>query len=492
MKRIIILTCYILLRYINTTAQSYLPDAVNMSNDFYRGTARSLAMGNAFTSLGGDLGSISINPAGIGVYQRGEMSFTAGLLSFDNKANYYNTNNTDNGIKFDLSSIGLVLNLKKTPEEEWKDLNFYFGYSKLNNLNGSFRIKGETNNTTFANELISYANGLSYNQLDNYFERIAFEAFIIDTITGNPTLYYSPYSGIPLLQQRNVETIGSIGEYSFGLGANYNHKFYLGITISVRSGYYEEIYNHTERDIDNRITDNYYTFNYKLTTSLSGWNAKVGVIYRPIENIRLGLNIHTPSIIRVEQAMNTNIRVLTDNGEIYNIYPEDSYGNRAGSLTDNYTLTTPFRTNAGISYLFGEYGLLSVDYERADYVSIKVSNADYEPAKDNTNDDVRQWLRVIHNFRIGGEMRIERWYLRGGFAYYQSPYIKSELNGDAHRYMYSGGIGYRGKNFMIDFAYMLSKYSKKYYLYNDPFNYVEPAKLDDKTGNYCITLGFRF
>ena len=39
-------------------------DALRFSENNYEGTARTMAMGNAFTALGGDLGSISINPAG--------------------------------------------------------------------------------------------------------------------------------------------------------------------------------------------------------------------------------------------------------------------------------------------------------------------------------------------------------------------------------------------------------------------------------------------
>ena len=39
-------------------------DALMLSENSYEGTARSVAMGNAFTALGGDLGAVTINPAG--------------------------------------------------------------------------------------------------------------------------------------------------------------------------------------------------------------------------------------------------------------------------------------------------------------------------------------------------------------------------------------------------------------------------------------------
>ncbi|MFR8803614.1 MAG: hypothetical protein ACLVGR_03915 [Anaerovoracaceae bacterium] len=39
-------------------------DGLTFSQNNYYGTARSIGMGNAMTAVGGDLGSIGINPAG--------------------------------------------------------------------------------------------------------------------------------------------------------------------------------------------------------------------------------------------------------------------------------------------------------------------------------------------------------------------------------------------------------------------------------------------
>jgi hypothetical protein len=43
-------------------------DGLTFSQNNYYGTARSIGMGNAMTAVGGDLGSIGINPAGSAVY----------------------------------------------------------------------------------------------------------------------------------------------------------------------------------------------------------------------------------------------------------------------------------------------------------------------------------------------------------------------------------------------------------------------------------------
>ena len=54
-------------------------DALRYSENNYEGTARSVAMGNAFTALGGDLGAVTINPAGSAVAKYSQITLTPGL-----------------------------------------------------------------------------------------------------------------------------------------------------------------------------------------------------------------------------------------------------------------------------------------------------------------------------------------------------------------------------------------------------------------------------
>ncbi len=52
------------------------PDVYMLSQTDLRGTARFMSMGGAFTALGGDLSTLTQNPAGIGVYRRSEIGAT--------------------------------------------------------------------------------------------------------------------------------------------------------------------------------------------------------------------------------------------------------------------------------------------------------------------------------------------------------------------------------------------------------------------------------
>ena len=56
-------------------------DVYNMSQtNFGFGTARSMAMAGAFTSLGADMSAMGINPAGLGMYRSNEISITPMIL----------------------------------------------------------------------------------------------------------------------------------------------------------------------------------------------------------------------------------------------------------------------------------------------------------------------------------------------------------------------------------------------------------------------------
>ena len=54
-------------------------DALNFSENDYLGTARSVGMGNAMTAVGGDLGSLTFNPAGSAVASYSQFTITPGL-----------------------------------------------------------------------------------------------------------------------------------------------------------------------------------------------------------------------------------------------------------------------------------------------------------------------------------------------------------------------------------------------------------------------------
>jgi hypothetical protein len=78
MKRISFVILILLCASAGIFAQN-VDDALRYSQIFYGGTTRFTSMGGAFTAVGGDISSLSQNPAGLGVFRSSEFTITPQL-----------------------------------------------------------------------------------------------------------------------------------------------------------------------------------------------------------------------------------------------------------------------------------------------------------------------------------------------------------------------------------------------------------------------------
>ncbi|HEY9124210.1 MAG TPA: hypothetical protein PK252_06505 [Bacteroidales bacterium] len=474
----------------NSFSSGYYIDGVFLSDMQGFSSARSTALAGAYSSLGGDLGAIGQNPAGIGVFRTSQFSFTPAFSSVNTNSTFSGQENTDFIYKMNLHNIGVNMNINTDNGSGWQCINLVLGYNQLANYSGSYKISGLTTGTSMANEFINFANGSKVNDLNSYFEQLAYRLIVIDADSGS-TSYHSAYDNIPLKQQHTLEKNGSVGTYYFGMGTNYDHKLYLGFNFNIISGNYQYKTNHTEIDINDLITDNSFSFGYNLDTWVKGWNLGIGVIYRPIETLRLGLSIQTPSFIKITQETSTRMTATPDNGKTFVEVPTDEYGYELGAMSESYDITTPAKYTAGISYLFEDKGLISFDYEIEDFTKIKFSNSDYGADYFSTeNSEMKDNMRIAQTFRLGAEAKLNKFYLRGGCAYKQSPYSSGMLNSDAYTMLYAAGFGYNTGNTYIDFTYSLQTVSENYLMYNH--SALPKAELETSSGKFLLTVGFKF
>ena len=85
----------------STIVNAQVPeDAIRYSWYPHNGTARNMAIGGVMGSLGGDITAAYVNPAGIGFYKTNEVVVTPGLFSNNNKANFRQTETTEDGKAF--------------------------------------------------------------------------------------------------------------------------------------------------------------------------------------------------------------------------------------------------------------------------------------------------------------------------------------------------------------------------------------------------------
>lgn len=484
MKKILfIITSLLISNYL--IAQNEV-DALRYSQNFYGGTARSVSMGSAFGALGGDFSCLSTNPAGIGVYRKTELTFTPSLFYSSNKSTYLGSGFSDYKYNFNLNNFGFVAAFNSGEDNGWVNLNIGFGYNRLNNFHKNVLIKGANDNNSMTDYFALRANGQSPDELisdGSYFnEGLAWDSYLINPDTSISNLYHSAFGNYGEIQRKSIKSEGSLGEYLFSMGANYSHKFYLGGTIGIQSVKFEENSVYKELDEDN-IIDNFssFTFNQHLKTSGAGFNFKLGTIFRPVDWVRFGFAIHTPTLLVLEDVYSNSIESDLEDTTL-------SFSSKEGKYL--YELSTPLKAMGSLAFIIKKVALISVDYEFVDYSTARLRADDYDFYDENNN--IQMNYTAASNIRAGAEYRFENYAFRGGYSIYGNPFNTSNMDNNTTRTSYSLGFGIREENFFFDLAFVHSISKEKYYLYNPNMVKNDPATISTTNNQVLATFGFKF
>lgn len=485
----IILTSFLALQ--GTFAQN-VDDALRYSQIFYTGTARFMSMGGAFTALGGDLSTLSQNPAGLGVFRSSEVSISPQLYNIKTSSSF-NGLSEDYLNNFNLGQAGIVSNLISGRNPTGLiSLNFGYSFNKTNNLNSSVRIRGTGTTSSMADSWADGSYGTYYTDLTGA-AGIAYDAWIIDTVTytgaetygtvfnnygDNLTSKYGQQIG------RYVNNDGWTGEHAISIGGNYSNKLFFGATFGINTIRYTGFYEHLE-EADYFLDSGFSNFTYTeyFTNNGTGISFKLGTIVKPTENLRIGLAFHAPSIYWIDEYYYDNISSnFTDNSH---------YEFENDPMVYSYSLVTPFRALAGIAYQLKKVALLSFDYEFVDYSSAKFKETGDNYDYSQKNAEIRSTLRGASNFRGGGELRFNKFYLRGGVGYYGKVFKPGEVNENMDYMSFSAGAGFREQNISIDFGYVNLSNKQNYILYNT-YSESAIANLDNSRNIFTVTMGFKF
>lgn len=463
-----------------------LVDALRYSQTFAGSSARALSMGGAFGSLGGDISSVSINPAGIGVYRKSEFSFTPGFLYAIDKSEYKSEKNEDFKYSFKLNNIGFVSAVKTNNPTGVTGYSFGFTYNRINDFNNNIMIEGVNSNNSLADYFLDNSNGLDPEGLDAFYERLAFDAYIIDTIPGSDNEYDTPVL-LPITQRKSIRTNGGMGDWAFSFGANINHKLYVGASIGFISVRYTALSDHSEFDDLNQNDFNNFRMSEELITKGSGFNFKAGFIVKPVNPVRIGGSVNFPTRIKLQDEYYITMRSGFDNGDSYTVYPTYSDGSRIEIGISEYDLVTPLKINGSLGIQIKKFALLGVDIEFVDYKTARLREISDNYNFDDVNDEIQEAYKSVLNIKTGAEIRTGQLSYRAGFAYYPSPFESNEINKDASHTNITGGLGFRDKNFFFDIGGAYSLNEEKYSLYYDNIATITGNKL-----KLLATIGFRF
>ena len=327
-----------------------------------------MSMGNAFTSLGGDFSSAYLNPAGLGLYRKSEFHFSPGM-GYSNISTLYNSQkNNDYKYQFILSSLGYVGTYNTNKDKGLVSASYAVGYSRLNNFYNNTYIRGENTSSSFADYFLAGANHKDPETLDALSDRLAFDAYVIDTVPGSAFEYFKVAENLPVTQRKIVETTGGTGEWSFGFGLNFSNIMYVGMGI----GIYQLNYSQTNiiSEFDDYDLNDFSNYHYTedLDVKGTGFSMKMGVMVRPVEILRIGAAVHLPTYYRIEEVYVNSMYSEFDNGFI----PTEVNGDIYAEGNFEYNLNTPLKLMGGISLQLGKLGIISADLEYIDYSDMRV------------------------------------------------------------------------------------------------------------------------
>lgn len=470
-------------------------DAFRYSNLSFGGTARYNGMGGAFGALGGDISCMVINPAGIGRYTKSDFNFTLLYEEINTNTKFLNAVTPDRRGNFNLGSIGFV-GAKKLDDYDWRYMQFGMAYNRTNYFHSDILLQGTNSTSSLADIFRSQANGYTVDELLTYFPNtadLAYNAYVIDPADTNAgtTVYTDRIpDGLAVNQSRSINRRGNMSEFTFNFAGNYKDKIYVGATFGIPGVRFEEDWSHKEVLNDptdtTSLTD--FTYNQTLTSRGVGFNAKFGVIYLPVDFVRLGASFHTPNYLSFNDSWNNSMQSNFDDGK-----PSQDI---LGPLnTYVWRLKTPSKIIGSVAVIIMKRAAVNVDVEYVDYAGMQLKR-DWS---DRTGYDFSSENKVINsnfksavNIRAGAEVKIKAMYLRGGYSINQSPYVNGITKTDASVITVSGGIGYRKNGFNVDLGMNFVTFGEDYYPYDPVLFNNQPAEISTQIVRTSVTCGWKF
>ncbi|MFT3886385.1 MAG: hypothetical protein QM724_13440 [Flavobacteriales bacterium] len=467
-------------------------DALRFSSILPGGTARSWGMGSAMGAVGADPAAASLNPAGFGLYNTSEVSFTPAFEVNDARTTHYGSGASDSDSRFHFGNFALILNSPNTNGGDWRGGTFGVSFDRQASFHGEVRAMGDANSTIltqFANQGFGTAPSGMYNAFP-FGSGLAYDTYGIDPNFPDSLSYTGAIlQGTPVRQQHTISTSGRLNTTSIFYANNYLDKLYVGASLGIVGTRYERTMVHKETNLDPAQDLNDLTYKEHLLTTGSGVDLKVGAIGRVNEQLRLGLSFHSPMWLQMSDAytysMTTNFRTPgTDGGTHYESdSPDGSY---------NYRIRTPWNVVASAAYVVGKHGLVSLDYGYTNFRQARLNHSnnlsdEYDFAMENAA--IRDEFRSVHSLRVGTEWRSGNWYFRGGWGIWPDAYNDHDaLQGTAYK-RYTAGIGFRTTRVSIDLAGVYGTRDTYFFQYDPSLVAATSERLTDTRG--MLTIAFR-
>jgi hypothetical protein len=493
----------------------YAYDALRFSEQFQTGTARFQGIGGNHASLGGDASTISGNPAGLGFYNRSELSISPAFTNNSTQSTYINQLSTDGKTTPNLAQASLILaGSPQSFNRKWKRTSIGISFSRQQSFQSLFRYEGTNNRSAFADYAVEQANrrNVSAERLDredynpNVNEAYSVEGAYYQLYMLNPSTavgppYFRYDRNSPTRQQGTFESSGAHTQWNFAYAGNYDNKVYVGVSVGFNRINYS--YSHV---LDERFTGGQVfrgsTHTESLRTNGNGFNATIGLIYKATPTLQLGGSLTSPTFMSLRETFNEVAAVdvigIPVDGPQGGFFVPDITEIPLAPNDFDYTVTSPLRATGGATYFLGTKGFLTGTVEYVGYRGMKVGSRSLSGAANSDfrreqNDEINSTFTNTVNVRLGGEARLNLFRLRAGIAYLGDPY-RFMLDGlNRSRVLLSAGAGFRTERFYTDISGSFNSFKSSYtpYVLNNRGDYAS-ADLSNRNVNVVLTLGTFF
>ena len=140
---------------MSVSAQSAF-DGYNLARQDLKGTARFMGMAGAFGALGGDMTTLSYNPAGIGVYRSSEIGATMDLSINSIGMDFAGRKMDESATRFMFNNIGYIGTARIN--STLRNFNWGFTYNRVASFNRRYQGTAAGITNSMSNYIAGMAN----------------------------------------------------------------------------------------------------------------------------------------------------------------------------------------------------------------------------------------------------------------------------------------------------------------------------------------------
>ena len=477
----------ILLLIYNLSPIAYCQDVQRFAERQIAGTARYVGMGGAMTAVGGDPSAVLDNPAGLGLYRRSELAITLDeTIDYTTQHNATTTKNppiTSQRTRLGIPHTSTIWSIGNPNKQRGIIFNnLMFSINRLANFNRNIIARGE--NLGLVETIYQKTTGVPERDLatdeasryDPWSNRnvawlsvLGYATYLIDpdTSTLGGSNKWTPAVNFTK-GTLSISESGSADQYTFAWAGNINNQWYIGLSLNIPTLSYTK---QTSLCETNRI----HSAELKSLFHLSGVGigSSIGLIYRPMQHLRIGASFQAPTMIMLSEQTEGDMYTTINGGNYECLTPA------SGSIKSE--MISPLRTSVSVAGQIGNIGLVSLQYDYAHSAEI----------------------HDVHTVRIGAETQVYTGiFLNAGYIY-ESTFLKKEASAplldnirtdtdsrfDVNTQYASVGLGYRNNIIAAHIAYqyrwqMLHQFATE--------SQQTPMDILTKTHRIVATLAWRF